>query len=266
MSAPADDAPRRWPRLTAPLGRRGLIVGVVVLVVLAVLGGTALLRSGGRTAVGVADALAPLAGFPQATTARLTIGGSHHGAVSYAAIVDAGHRGLADAVRTCRGRLGGSDGRGAPSGGARRARIACGRDRARRLGAAADGDPGTVRGRAPRGADLDDRGARRDRRSGRVPGGRVGPVADRAALSPPPRRPGRAPGSPPARRPAFRRAARRPSTADAHDPAGEPGRPASDRASERRIPRGLGRIGLDRYHPVWPSVRGGEPPRRSVPR
>ncbi len=90
MSARVDDGPRRWPRRAAPLGRHGLIVGVVVLVVLAALGGTALLRSGGRTAVGVADALAPLEGFPPATPARTVIGSSPAAAVSYAAIVDQG--------------------------------------------------------------------------------------------------------------------------------------------------------------------------------
>ncbi len=122
MSAPADDAPRRWPRLTAPLGRHGLIVGVVVLVVIAVLGGTALLRSGGRTAVGVADALAPLAGFPQATPARIAIGSSPHGAVSYAAIVD---QGVADwRAQFARAGLDWADPAGVarPPGGASRAR------------------------------------------------------------------------------------------------------------------------------------------------
>lgn len=86
MTVPADDGPGAGPRRIAPLGRRGLIIGVLVLVIVAAAGGTAILRSGGRTAAGVATALAPFPGFPPATPDREAIGASRAGAASYAAI------------------------------------------------------------------------------------------------------------------------------------------------------------------------------------
>ena len=90
MKVPADDGPRRGPRRGEPLGRRGLVIGVLVLVVLAAAGGAALLRSGGRTAAGVTKALAPFPGFPPATPARQAIGASPAAGESYAAIATQG--------------------------------------------------------------------------------------------------------------------------------------------------------------------------------
>ncbi len=90
MTGRADAKPPAGPRRIEPLGRRGLVIGVLVLVIVAAVGGTALLRSGGRTAAGVAKALAPFPGFPQATTARLTIGASDDVGAAYAAIATQG--------------------------------------------------------------------------------------------------------------------------------------------------------------------------------
>jgi len=90
VTVPADDGPRPGPRRIEPLGRRGLVIGVLVLVIVAAAGGTALLRSGGRTAAGVAMALAPFPGFPPATPARQAIGASPAAGASYAAIATQG--------------------------------------------------------------------------------------------------------------------------------------------------------------------------------
>lgn len=90
MKVPADGGPRPGPRRGEPLGRRGLVIGVLVLVVLAAAGGTALLRTGGRTAAGVTTALAPFAGFPPATPGRQAIGASPAAGESYAAIATQG--------------------------------------------------------------------------------------------------------------------------------------------------------------------------------
>ncbi len=90
MTVPADDGPGAGPRRIEPLGRRGLIIGVLVLVIAAAAGGTALLRSGGRTAAGAATALAPFPGFPPATPAREAIGAASAAGVSYAAIATQG--------------------------------------------------------------------------------------------------------------------------------------------------------------------------------
>jgi len=83
---PADVGPGRRPRRGEPLGRRGLIIGVLVLALIAAVGGTALLRSGGRTAAGVDQALTPFSGFPPATPAREAIGATSDPRGSYAAI------------------------------------------------------------------------------------------------------------------------------------------------------------------------------------
>lgn len=86
MSRTADDGPPRGPRRIEPLGRRGLVIGVLVLVIVAAVGGTALLRSGGRTTAGVSRALAPFPGFPPATPARLSIGATGDVGAAYAEI------------------------------------------------------------------------------------------------------------------------------------------------------------------------------------
>jgi hypothetical protein len=77
-------------RRVEPLGRRGLVIGVVVLVIIAAIGGTSLLRSSGRTAAGVAKALAPFPGFPKATPARRSIGAVGDVRVASAAIATQG--------------------------------------------------------------------------------------------------------------------------------------------------------------------------------
>jgi hypothetical protein len=77
-------------RRVEPLGRRGLIVGVAVLVVIAAIGGTSLLRSSGRTAAGVDAALAPFPGFPPATPGRQGPGVAGDVAAAYVAIAAQG--------------------------------------------------------------------------------------------------------------------------------------------------------------------------------
>jgi hypothetical protein len=88
-----DAGPPARSRRREPLGRHGLILGVLVLVSAATLGGTSLLRSSGRTAGGIATALAPFPGFPQATPARAGIGAASGVRTAYAAIAA---RGTAD--------------------------------------------------------------------------------------------------------------------------------------------------------------------------
>jgi predicted metalloprotease len=90
VSAPADAGRGAGRRRGKPLGRRGLVIGVVLLVVIAAVGGTALLRAGGRTAAGVSAALAPFPGFPPATPVREAIGASPDPRGAYAAIAAQG--------------------------------------------------------------------------------------------------------------------------------------------------------------------------------
>jgi len=85
-----DAEPPGRRRRVEPLGRRGLIVGVALLVVIAAIGGTSLLRSSGRTAAGVDAALAPLPGFESATPGRQGLGDAGDVAAAYVAIADQG--------------------------------------------------------------------------------------------------------------------------------------------------------------------------------
>lgn len=58
----------------APLGRRGLIVGVMLLAFLAIVGGSRLMRGTTGGVGGITQALAPFPGFPVVTPARARIG------------------------------------------------------------------------------------------------------------------------------------------------------------------------------------------------
>jgi len=56
------------------LGRRGLVIGVAILVAIALIGGRRLLRGPSRVSAGIDQALAPYPAFGSATPARLAVG------------------------------------------------------------------------------------------------------------------------------------------------------------------------------------------------
>ena len=83
------DHPVRRPR---PLGRRGLVAGVFILLILAIVGAR-LIRGTSGSVIGVTRALAPFPGFPVATPARIRLGAS---ADRYAAYGPIAIQGLVD--------------------------------------------------------------------------------------------------------------------------------------------------------------------------
>jgi predicted metalloprotease len=72
------------------LGRRGLVIGVAILVAVALLGGRRLLHAPTRVPAGIDQALAPFPAFAPATPARVAVGSRGDRGARYAAIATLG--------------------------------------------------------------------------------------------------------------------------------------------------------------------------------